>query len=296
MTGPFRWLFLFNGEAWAKTKVAEDTDPTIPRRYGDLPVRAILAAQAIAGEGDFILKPSRRGELPPIPLLHEMPEVFRRNYEGRFVSLTDNLDNPGDATWRLPRPDDYFPPHYTSELARQTGIPNPSPNAVCHALLDRYKKEPDELLAAAALALQLQQKDLWRYDTINDVEEFLKAREQRRGRIEEDFGPYFNPNLNEVTFLREAVMQVANSLRLYADQYGAHFQGKFKLGHCYRTLGGHDVTIVQEQRNLPGYECVGGDDGIWRYDRPSDYGRCTGSSNDADGNPDQRNLVIPDEL
>ncbi|RYD46508.1 MAG: hypothetical protein EOP83_29550 [Verrucomicrobiaceae bacterium] len=68
----------------------------------------------------------------------------------------------------------------------------------------------------------------------------------------------------------------------------------FEVGKKYRRVDGVIVTIVKDNSvrkpNDPewwpkGYECVQGDDpseysptgeGIWRYNRPGDYGRCCG--------------------
>ena len=51
----------------------------------------------------------------------------------------------------------------------------------------------------------------------------------------------------------------------------------FKLGEYCRTYGGDIVRIVGES-NHKGYECVLGDDGIWRYNRRGEEGRVTGWS------------------
>ena len=59
---------------------------------------------------------------------------------------------------------------------------------------------------------------------------------------------------------------------------------RFEIGSRYLTLGGEIVTIV-ERTELKYYECVKGDDDIWRYNRtswpgeiPDGLGRTTGSS------------------
>jgi hypothetical protein len=59
----------------------------------------------------------------------------------------------------------------------------------------------------------------------------------------------------------------------------------FLLGSSYQTKAGQWVRIVDESTTR-GYECVKGDDGVWRYNRRSCRGRVTGSSND-----DPRNLI-----
>lgn len=69
-----------------------------------------------------------------------------------------------------------------------------------------------------------------------------------------------------------------------------------ELGRSYLTQAGAAVTIVQVMNDdLPGYECVQGDDpsenapeGVWRYNRASDRGRVTGSAFDMS---DPRNLI-----
>lgn len=52
----------------------------------------------------------------------------------------------------------------------------------------------------------------------------------------------------------------------------------FIIGPAYQTLGGKTVYIVEES-TTPGYECVKGDDGIWRYNREGEFerGRVTGT-------------------
>jgi len=61
----------------------------------------------------------------------------------------------------------------------------------------------------------------------------------------------------------------------------------FLLMSSYRTKAGEWVRIVDEQ-TLKGYECVKGDDGIWRYNRASDRGRVTASAFDMS---DPNNLI-----
>lgn len=81
---------------------------------------------------------------------------------------------------------------------------------------------------------------------------------------------------------------------VWAQRITPDFQ--FEVGCQYLTLGGRVVTIVEKTgptddqgRSLRGYECVRGDDDIWRYSRsydskmstsaaPSCLGRTTGSS------------------
>lgn len=64
----------------------------------------------------------------------------------------------------------------------------------------------------------------------------------------------------------------------------------FIPGKTYKTKDGRDVTITGISPTR-GYECVQGDDGIWRYNRGDDRGRVTGS---AFNMSDPRNL-IPEE-
>lgn len=56
----------------------------------------------------------------------------------------------------------------------------------------------------------------------------------------------------------------------------------------YRTKSGKWVRIVDEKTDK-GYECVKGDDGIWRYNRASDLGRVTSSNFDMS---DPNNLIL----
>ena len=69
---------------------------------------------------------------------------------------------------------------------------------------------------------------------------------------------------------------------IWAQRLPADF--KFEVGSRYLSLEGKVVTIV-ERSVVPHYECVKGDDDIWRYNRtdwpgriPEDLGRTTGSS------------------
>lgn len=62
---------------------------------------------------------------------------------------------------------------------------------------------------------------------------------------------------------------------------------KLKVGESYKTQDGKNVTIT-EARHTPGYECVLGDDDIWRYNREGDRGRVTGTAHDFS---DPRNLI-----
>lgn len=64
----------------------------------------------------------------------------------------------------------------------------------------------------------------------------------------------------------------------------------FEVGKTYRTLSGKSVKIIAEHNRNTGYACVQGDDEKWRYDRPQDAGRVTGSPNDC---PD--NLIVGSE-
>lgn len=49
----------------------------------------------------------------------------------------------------------------------------------------------------------------------------------------------------------------------------------FEVGKTYKTQSGNDVKIV-----IKNGDTVSGSDGIWRYDRPKDAGRVTGSAFD----------------
>lgn len=89
------------------------------------------------------------------------------------------------------------------------------------------------------------------------------------------------------------------------------YQRQFIVGRTYLTQAGKRVKIIAENVKYgPYYTCVQGDDGEnavfedpvhpgiyefrpgseagWRYDRPSDAGRCTASAFDMS---DPRNLV-----
>ena len=53
----------------------------------------------------------------------------------------------------------------------------------------------------------------------------------------------------------------------------------FRTGQPAITRSGERITIVSEKRDPGGwYDCVEGSDGIWRYDRYGDVGRCTGQN------------------
>lgn len=55
----------------------------------------------------------------------------------------------------------------------------------------------------------------------------------------------------------------------------------FKIHKLYRTTRGKLIKIVDESNdNGKEYRCVLGNDGKWRYDRPGDYGRVTGTNHD----------------
>jgi len=64
----------------------------------------------------------------------------------------------------------------------------------------------------------------------------------------------------------------------------------FEVGKTYKTQEGKDVKIMQAKFINSDYHCVEGDDGVWRYARPSDAGRVTASAFDMS---DPRNLVVP---
>lgn len=51
------------------------------------------------------------------------------------------------------------------------------------------------------------------------------------------------------------------------------------LGETYETLSGKRLEII-DFGVVVGYECVQCSDGKWRYDRPGDRGRLTGSHSD----------------
>lgn len=71
---------------------------------------------------------------------------------------------------------------------------------------------------------------------------------------------------------------------IWAQRIDPDFQ--FEVGQKYLTLEGKIVTIVEKSTKFRGYECVKGDDDIWRYNRsrmsadriPEGLGRTTGSS------------------
>lgn len=67
-----------------------------------------------------------------------------------------------------------------------------------------------------------------------------------------------------------------------------HTKAIFMLGSSYQTRTGKWVRIVDESA-VKGYECVKGDDGIWRYNRPSCLGRVAGSAFDMS---DPNNLLL----
>lgn len=54
----------------------------------------------------------------------------------------------------------------------------------------------------------------------------------------------------------------------------------FQVGKEYPTQGGALVTVTEEMRRGTDHACVCGSDGIWRYNRPDDRGRVTGSAFD----------------
>lgn len=69
---------------------------------------------------------------------------------------------------------------------------------------------------------------------------------------------------------------------IWAQRFATDFQ--FEIGRRYLSLEGKIVTIV-DRSDVKHYECVKGDDGIWRYNRtdwpgniPEGLGRTTGSS------------------
>jgi hypothetical protein len=76
--------------------------------------------------------------------------------------------------------------------------------------------------------------------------------------------------------------------------YPGHYIGAFVVGETYLTQDGKEVTIL-DQSTVPSYEAVKGSDlnvdgnNIWRYNRPNDRGRVTGSNFDMS---DPRNLVV----
>jgi hypothetical protein len=51
----------------------------------------------------------------------------------------------------------------------------------------------------------------------------------------------------------------------------------FELGERCITLGGEEVVCTELSDKLRGYQCARFSDGAWRYNRPHDRGRCTGS-------------------
>lgn len=59
---------------------------------------------------------------------------------------------------------------------------------------------------------------------------------------------------------------------------------RFELGDRVTTIGGQEVICTELSDETPGYECALFSDGAWRYNRPHDRGRCTGSAWDAPKN------------
>lgn len=57
----------------------------------------------------------------------------------------------------------------------------------------------------------------------------------------------------------------------------------FKVGDVFTTIGGRRVECI-ELSEMRGYECARFNDGGWRYNRPYDRGRATGSRNDSPWN------------
>jgi hypothetical protein len=51
----------------------------------------------------------------------------------------------------------------------------------------------------------------------------------------------------------------------------------FKVGKVYLRKDGKKIKIMGVSNFGTSYHCVKGSDHIWRYARPSDAGRCTGS-------------------
>ena len=75
---------------------------------------------------------------------------------------------------------------------------------------------------------------------------------------------------------------------LYARGSNMNFTPNFVKGEVYTTRRGKSITIIEEIRDSKkhSYDCVVGDDGIARYDRPNDVGRGTG----------QHDPACPDDL
>ena len=65
----------------------------------------------------------------------------------------------------------------------------------------------------------------------------------------------------------------------------------FQVGKTYITKNHRLVKIIEENNEYLTHATVKGYDGIWRYNRPQDRGRCTGTNFDMS---DPRNL-IPEE-
>ncbi len=85
---------------------------------------------------------------------------------------------------------------------------------------------------------------------------------------------------------------VMNICRQHADSQTEVGYKRFEVGKTYKTQGGQEVTITAETTRR-GYECVQGDDREddergYRYNRPGDLGRCTGTNHDGS---DPRNLI-----
>lgn len=62
-----------------------------------------------------------------------------------------------------------------------------------------------------------------------------------------------------------------------APENGVKDSIPFELGERCTTLGGEEVVCTELSEKWRGYECALFSDGAWRYNRPHDRGRCTGS-------------------
>lgn len=80
-----------------------------------------------------------------------------------------------------------------------------------------------------------------------------------------------------------AIMNGTLSTWMYENPaYSVKGSLPFELGKTYKRRDGRDVTIIEVNNEMKGYETVQGDDAEsprlgWRYNRESCRGRCTGS-------------------
>jgi hypothetical protein len=79
--------------------------------------------------------------------------------------------------------------------------------------------------------------------------------------------------------IRERLHEVNTDLLRRKEQiaHGPVRTRIFLLNETYRRRDGETIT-VKSHNNLVGYETFEGSDGVWRYDRPLDRGRTTGTA------------------